>query len=254
MIETVTKVAVIDLPHTYFNSWNQKDYVENSPFVEYFLERPSGTIPVAHELNQMGQALASSDPDVQGSAWFNFGANALTTAATLKVNLLGRPMRTAAVADEELGVSSANGVLGESGAAPALALRLRIRQLELGYNPETKLPNLAEGLGGARYEQFVGRSITRSAVDGADLVDPAIGPISLKGPLGIRGATGLPIPITPQMIDGLADSVVEDVTMNVYTKRVVVDTLRLSPEQRAYVIRRIQAGIPIGGKQVFILY
>lgn len=140
-----------------------------------------------------------------------------------------------------------------SGAGQAAALvRLRARQLELAFDCEQQQLNLREGLCAARYEQVVGRTVTRSKTVGADISDPSIGPVSLKGPL-IEARSGSPVPITDQMIDGLADSVLADVKLKTFTKRVVVDTMRLTPKQKLRLITRIKAGLPQTGKEVFIL-
>lgn len=134
-------------------------------------------------------------------------------------------------------------------------LRLRIRQLELSPNVETTLPNMAEGLGAARYEKYVGRTMTRSLEQGADIVDPGIGPVSLKGPL-VDSATGRLLSITDEMVDGLADSVVKDALFKTYTRRVVVDTLGMTEGQIARLVQRIRAAVPAGekAKEVFILH
>jgi hypothetical protein len=117
-------------------------------------------------------------------------------------------------------------------------------------------PNLNEGLGGARYEMATGRRIERSEEDGADFIDPEVGPIQLKGPL-VNKKTGQPIRITDRMVDGLAQSVVEDIQRNTYSKRVVIDTTGLTPDQRRRLEQKIEEELARnpGGrtKDIFII-
>lgn len=103
--------------------------------------------------------------------------------------------------------------------------------------------DLREGLGAARYERAMGRTMTRSTTEGADIIDPNIGPVSLKGPLGIDPKTGRSFGITQKMVDGLADSVLKDLKYNTYTKRVVVDTVRMTPAQRSAFTARLGNGL-----------
>lgn len=106
------------------------------------------------------------------------------------------------------------------------------RVRELGVNHEQGgVKDLAEGQGGARYEQATGRRVERSTEEGADFIDPEVGPVSLKGPL-VNKKTGETLNITDNMVDGLARSVVKDVRTNTFTKRVVVDTKGMTQAQR----------------------
>ena len=127
--------------------------------------------------------------------------------------------------------------------------------MELGFNHEQRRFDFAEGLGAARFEQVTGRRIATSTVEGADLIDPRLGPLSLKGPIGINSAIGLRIPITQQMVDGLGRSIIKDVQRNTFTRQVVVDTLRLSPAQKAALRQQLQNSL--GGtnpaKSIFIV-
>lgn len=125
---------------------------------------------------------------------------------------------------------------------------------ELSYNHEQKKMDRAEGLGGARYEKAVGRKLKKPDVEGADFLDPSVGSISLKGPL-VNKKTGQPLPVNDPMVDGLAKSVVKDLKNNTATKRVVVDTAGLSPEQRDQLKQKIASEIPSGGppKEIFFV-
>jgi hypothetical protein len=127
-------------------------------------------------------------------------------------------------------------------------VELRKRQLELGWDAEAKRTNLQEGIGAARYEQVVGRPVSRTNaqgehVQGVDFYDPKVGPVSLKGPLGIEKATGKPISFTPDDAQGLAKSVIKDVNGNTATKRTVVDLKGLTEAQRQTVRDAIQKGV-----------
>jgi Putative peptidoglycan binding domain len=115
----------------------------------------------------------------------------------------------------------------------------RIRQLGVNHE-QGGVTDLAEGLGGARYEQATGRRLSRSSQEGADFVDPEVGPISLKGPL-VNKRTGQPVTINDEMVDGLAKSVIKDVQHNTYTNRVVVDTTGMSPAQRSRLQQTIDS-------------
>lgn len=131
------------------------------------------------------------------------------------------------------------------------------RVRELGVNHEQGgVKDLAEGEGGARYEMATGRRISRSTQEGADFIDPEVGPISLKGPL-VNKRTGQPVKVTDPMIDGLAKSVAKDVRMNTFTKRVVVDTKGMTPDQRRRLQQKIEEELaknPGGrSKEIFII-
>jgi hypothetical protein len=131
------------------------------------------------------------------------------------------------------------------------------RVRELGVNHEQGgVQDIAEGRGGARYEMATGRRISRSTEEGADFIDPEVGPISLKGPL-VNKRTGQPIRITDQTVDGLAQAVVKDVQKNTFTKRVVVDTTGMTPDQRRRLEQQIESELaknPGGrSKEIFII-
>jgi len=146
------------------------------------------------------------------------------------------------------GASMIGGVIQIVKIKAAVPGAFRQRQIELGYNAEQKTADLREGLGAARYEQAVGHTVKRGPIGseghGIDIVDPAFGKISLKGPLGVT-KTGQSIPITQKMVDGLADSVVKDVATNTATKRVVVDVTGLTDAQTGSLIARIEAGLKL---------
>lgn len=112
----------------------------------------------------------------------------------------------------------------------------------LSYNHEQARPDLAEGLGGARYEGATGARLEKPDIEGVDMVDPERGPLSLKGPL-VSKKTGEVLPVNDQMVNGLADSVIKDVKVNSATKGVVVDTLGLSSTQRQVLKDRIFGGL-----------
>jgi len=131
----------------------------------------------------------------------------------------------------------------------------RIRELAPNYEQGGR-DDLAEGRGAARYEMATGRRIEKSQVQGSDIIDPDVGYVQLKGPF-VNKRTGNPIPITDRMVDGLADSVVEEVRLNTLNKRVVVDTEYMTPEQRRRLEQKIEEGLartPGGNsKEIFIL-
>jgi hypothetical protein len=130
----------------------------------------------------------------------------------------------------------------------------RIRELLPNYEQGGR-DDASEGLGGARYEMATGRRVVKSKEQGSDIIDPEIGYVQLKGPL-VNKRTGGPIRITDRMVDGLADSVVEEVRFNTVNKRVVVDTAGLTPEQRRRLEQKIEEGLtktPGNTKEIFIL-
>jgi len=117
------------------------------------------------------------------------------------------------------------------------------RAEELSWNHEQKKRDIAEGMGGERYERSTGRKLEKQDVEGVDFVDPEVGPISLKGPL-VNKKTGKVVdPIKDEMVDGLANSVVKDVKNNTATKRVVVDTAGMNPAQKEKLKDAITAGL-----------
>lgn len=113
---------------------------------------------------------------------------------------------------------------------------------ELGINHEQGgRPDLAEGVGGARYEASIDRPLTRSTTEGIDFYDGDT-PISLKGPIANR-LDGVPIEINNNHVDGLANAVVKDARYNTANNDIVVDTLGMSPEQRSRLLDQINNGL-----------
>jgi hypothetical protein len=117
----------------------------------------------------------------------------------------------------------------------------RVREFSINHEQGNKL-DMAQGLGGARYEIATGRQISNATEKGADLVDPITGPFQLKGPL-VNKKTGQLLTINDKMVDGLAQSVLDDLRYNTYTKSIVVDTMGMSPAQRDRLKRAIDADL-----------
>jgi hypothetical protein len=110
-------------------------------------------------------------------------------------------------------------------------LKLRERQLALGTDPARGFIQ-AEGTAGARLEQALGRTISRSTDAAADFVDSQLGAISLKGPIPAQGS-----------VEGLANAVIRDAMGgNAATRRVVVDTFGLSQSQISALKATVGAG------------
>jgi hypothetical protein len=112
----------------------------------------------------------------------------------------------------------------------------------LKYNAEQKKNDLAQGIGGARYEKATGRKLSLPEEEGADLVDPVIGRIQLKGPL-VDKNTGKPVSINDKMVDGIAKSTLRDLRYNVYSEAIVIDTFGMSPAQVDRMKQAINAEI-----------
>ena len=113
---------------------------------------------------------------------------------------------------------------------------------------------MAEGIGSARYEAASGRPLTQSTTEGADIFDGTTG-VQLKGPL-VNKKTGELLNINDNMVDGLANSVVHDATLNSASSRLVVDTLGMTSSQRDRLISGIQRGLagqPHLNKDIIIL-
>lgn len=121
------------------------------------------------------------------------------------------------------------------------AISQRSRQLELGFDPKRRLIE-AEGIGGARLERALGRKITRSSDADFDFIDGRLGKIQLKGPIPASGN-----------VEGLAHSVVRDVTKNTASDVVVVDTLGLSSEQLNILKSIIRQGTGSSTKPILYL-
>jgi hypothetical protein len=135
----------------------------------------------------------------------------------------------------------------------AQMIQLRARQLDLSFNAGAKGPNLAEGLGKARYEQFVGRTIQNSLNDPSyDFVDPAIGRVSLKGPIS-HNVAGQPIVIDQKMINGLVNSAADDARYNTATSRLVVDMYGLTAEQRQAATQGITAQVGANARKDIVI-
>jgi hypothetical protein len=116
-----------------------------------------------------------------------------------------------------------------------------LKPLSASWNHEQKLTDLAEGIGGARLERATGRPITAATEEGADLMDGA-DLLRLKGPL-LNSRTGAAFPISDKMVEGLAKAVVKDLTTNTLTKKMVVDMLGLTSDQRILLQARIAEGL-----------
>ena len=117
----------------------------------------------------------------------------------------------------------------------------RQRAEELSKDVEQGKPIMKQGIGGQRIEEQFGLKLSPSTEKGADFIAEGVGPISLKGPL--LKADGSSVEITPQMVQGLADSVVKDVRQNTFAKEVFVDTLNMSVEQKAFLTDQILQGV-----------
>ncbi len=129
----------------------------------------------------------------------------------------------------------------------ANTLEFRKRTLELARDPDRNQLLIREGIGAARFEQATGRTVVRSADGATDFVDSKLGAFDLKGP--IRANDGSPIPITPERVNGLAESVIKEANRSTASKAVVVDTLGLSKEQvaalKTQVANEVKSNKPI---------
>ncbi|WP_299192788.1 hypothetical protein [uncultured Litoreibacter sp.] len=129
----------------------------------------------------------------------------------------------------------------------------RVRQFTAN-NEQGGKPDMAEGIGSARYEGLQGRQMQNSTTEGFDIVDGDTN-VQLKGPL-VNKKTGELLSINDQMVEGLADAVIHDATSNVASSRLVVDTLGMTPAQRNSLVSRITDGLantPHLGKEIIIL-
>jgi hypothetical protein len=118
---------------------------------------------------------------------------------------------------------------------------LRARVQTLGTDPARGFIR-AEGVGGARIEQALGRPISRSTEVAVDFVDEVLGPISLKGPIPAKGSA-----------EGLANAAIKDANFNTATKALFVDLRGLSEPQASLVRSRVSAGTVSTTKQIFYL-
>jgi hypothetical protein len=118
---------------------------------------------------------------------------------------------------------------------------LRARVKALGTDPARGFIR-AEGIGGVRIEHFLGRNIRRSADEAADFVDDVLGPISLKGPIPVRGS-----------VEGLARSAIKDASFNTATRALFVDLRGLSASQHATVRALVESGTAGTRKPIFFL-
>lgn len=113
----------------------------------------------------------------------------------------------------------------------------------MGIDPAKKRFVPEEGTAGAKLEQALGRTISRSLDPAADFVDAIHGPISLKGPIPTNGS-----------LDGLARSIIKDAMGgNTATKTLVVDTSGLSERQVSQLKSAIQAGTKGTKKRIIYL-
>jgi len=124
-------------------------------------------------------------------------------------------------------------------------LAARQRQLEPGADAARRGAfNEAQGLGGYRLEQALGRTISPGTDPGVDFVDSQLGSISLKGPLPPEGS-----------LEVLANSVIKDALGgNTATRTVVLDTLGLSDAQVSTLETAIGAGTQGTSKTIIYLY
>jgi hypothetical protein len=146
-----------------------------------------------------------------------------------------------APAEAGLLVAGGMGLRGGGGVADSEFGVLRARVEALGTDPVRGFIR-AEGVGGVRIEQSLGRSITRSADEAVDFVDDMLGPISLKGPIPAKGSA-----------QGLADAAVKDANFNTATNALFVDLRKLSSAQRDAVQSTVKSGTTNSTKQIFFL-
>jgi hypothetical protein len=116
------------------------------------------------------------------------------------------------------------------------------RVQELRFNREQQKNDMSQGIGGARYEKATGRKISLPETDGADFIDPDLGPMQLKGPL-VNKKTGEKLKINDNMVDGFAESAIDDIRYNTYSKAIVIDTYGMSPAQVDRLKQAINADI-----------
>ncbi len=131
------------------------------------------------------------------------------------------------------------GVVDDVGPGAVGSLRARVRVL--GTDP-TRGFIKAEGIGGVRIEQALGRTIRRSVDDAADFVDNVFGPISLKGPIPAKGS-----------VEGLANAANKDARFNTFTNALFVDLRGLSAAQRSMVRTLVKAGTSSAKKGISFL-
>ena len=108
------------------------------------------------------------------------------------------------------------------------ALRDRVRTL--GTDPARGFIR-AEGIGGVRIEQALGRTIRRSSDEAADFVDDVLGLISLKGPIPSRASAR-----------GLANAAIKDAKFNTATNALFIDLRGLSSADKALVRQLVNEG------------
>jgi hypothetical protein len=162
-----------------------------------------------------------------GSAALSAGGLLSVGGRTLVAGTLGAATRTCS---------------GSSDAAtrvPPLMARVRA----LGTDPVRGFVR-SEGVGGARIEQALGRTISRSPDAAADFVDTVLGPISLKGPLPA---------VARGNVQGLANAAINDALYNTATKALFVDLRGLGPAAASQVQSLIGAGASGSTKQIFFL-
>jgi hypothetical protein len=182
----------------------------------------------------------------QTSATAEGRAELLVSAALFATPFLESNVARAAVATESLpsALAPTGELAAESDAQSELLnlLTLRTRQLELGTDPARGFIQ-AEGTGGVRIEQALGRSITRSPEEAVDFVDSQLGTISLKGPIPMQGD-----------VQGLANAAIRDANFNTATKTLIIDTKGLSPAQISVLKAAVQAGTANSSKTIIYLH
>jgi hypothetical protein len=118
---------------------------------------------------------------------------------------------------------------------------LKARVQALGTDPARGFIR-AEGIGGVRIEQTLGRTIRRSADAAIDFIDDVLGPISLKGPIPARGS-----------VEGLANAAIMDARFNTATNALFVDLRGLSALQASRVRSLVESGTSGILKAIFFL-
>ena len=113
-------------------------------------------------------------------------------------------------------------------------LKLRERQLVLGVDP-AKGFDKAEGIGGVRLEQALGRQLERSSDSAYDFIDRGrFGRIDIKGPLLKAELTTM---------EEFAESIIKEANRSTASQTVAVDLKGLSEFQKAAVKRLVKDGV-----------
>ncbi len=177
------------------------------------------------------------------------GRGLVTTAAIVGLTAYGAvrsarlPMlRTRTAAAKSYGARSANLSITHNSVglnSPWGQLRARVR--ELGTDPVRGFIR-REGIGGVRIERVLGRAIRRSEDVAADFVDDILGPLSLKGPIPLRGD-----------VEGLIKSSIKDAFTNTATRALFVDLRRIPAAQQASIMASIRGRAAAASKTIFFL-